>query len=59
MEIWLLILFLAGQKVEVPGGFETKEACIAAGEKQTENYKRYHVHSRAWFWCVEGRDHGS
>ena len=56
MEVWVLVLFLAGEKIEPPGNFADKDACIAAGKQEVETYKQYHKHSKAWFWCVRGRD---
>ena len=54
MEVFLLVLFIAGQKIEAPGTFETKTGCIAAGKMEMATFKRHHPHSRSWFWCVRG-----
>jgi len=59
MEIFLLVLFIAGQKVEAPGTFKTLTGCVAAGKLEVAEFRRYHKHSKAWFWCVKGKDHGS
>lgn len=54
MEIFLLVLFIAGQKVEVPGTFKTLTGCVVAGKLEVAEFKRHHKHSKAWFWCVKG-----
>ena len=53
MEAYLLILFLAGQKVDHPDMLPSKEACIEAGKSEVEDFKEYHPHARAWFWCLK------
>ena len=54
---YFLVLFLAGQKIEHPDTFPTKEACIEYGQHEITEYRKYHKHSRAWFWCA--RRYGS
>lgn len=54
MEVWVLVLFLAGQKIEAPGVYGDKKECIAVGEQSVASFKEAHKHSRAWFWCVPG-----
>ena len=55
MEVWFLVLFLAGEAIEPPGSFDTLKECTAKGLEQRDAFKEYHPHSKAWFWCYPGR----
>jgi hypothetical protein len=55
MEVWVVILFLAGEKIRPDYDFETKKDCIEYGKAAVESYKRYFTHSTGWFWCVKER----
>lgn len=52
MEVWVIILFLAGEKIQPKYDFDTKKACIEYGEATLKSYKHYFIHSTGWFWCI-------
>jgi hypothetical protein len=56
MDIFVLVLFLAGQKIEPPGNYMSKEECIKVGESAVASFKKEHKHASAWFWCVPGQE---
>ena len=55
MTVYLLVLFLAGQKIESDSKYPAKDDCIADGKMITQVYKDHHPHSQAWFWCYPER----
>jgi len=55
MSYWWLYLYLGALgTVNVPGHFDSKEACIEQGKEIIATYKSYHTASAGFFWCVPG-----
>lgn len=52
---WWLYLFLAGTGLlQVPGHYDTLDACKAARAKAVADFRDIHTHAAAYGWCVRG-----
>lgn len=54
MHWWLYLYLGAAGVIAVPGHFDTKTECRAAGDKAVSDYKDVHKHSAAFAWCIKG-----
>jgi len=54
VEVWYLVLFLAGETIHIPGQTTDKDLCLETGTRLVKEFKTEHPHSRGWFWCYPG-----